>query len=395
MNDLPNLTDYKKYVLKNEGVIGRVHKNESDTIIEKTWWNDIGARVAYIYDYYADDQQDNVKGFDPKESTTKTKINIKFQTQQSASLSKDQVAYLVQFMPSQENPLDYYDERMGKYFAEFPIGCYIDIPDEKNVYRKWLICDISLDQQFIKYEVLPCNYRFMWIDRTDGEPIKRKMWGVARLRNSYNSGIWTDYKFTTVENQDQMWLPMNDISSKLFYNQRLIVSAPIKEPITWQITKPENLHPFGINKLTLYQTKFDINNDYINYETGEMFADYYSSGVSPVNETTQNNSPYVEIINSSISNELKIFGSKKTLTSTIHYLDGSVDNINAEWEFSIDGEIIGLTDNRIKIEQDTNYSYKISAISNSVINKVLKVKISCDYNGTELTDELGMYIGSL
>ena len=135
-----------------------------------------------------------------------------------------------------------------------------------------------------------------------------------------------------------MWLPMNDISANLYYDQRIIVSSLIKEPITWQISKVENIHPFGINKLTLSQTKFNPNTDYVNLDTGEMYADYYKNSV-PLNEDTT-----LLSINSP-SKTIKIGGSKRRITSSINTSESS-------WRFVIDGNNAGSL---LDIDYGPNY----------------------------------------
>lgn len=47
-------------------------------------------------------------------------------------------------MTTQYNPITYYDDVfVEKWDAEFPIGLYCDLPDEKGIYRKWLVVDRS------------------------------------------------------------------------------------------------------------------------------------------------------------------------------------------------------------------------------------------------------------
>jgi len=43
---------------------------------------------------------------------------------------------------------------------------------------------------------------------------------------------------------------MNEISATIFYNQRLIISAPINEPLAWRLTKVEDVSPKGVRRLT-------------------------------------------------------------------------------------------------------------------------------------------------
>lgn len=385
---MPSLADYKQYVLKNHSQTGTVHKNNADLVIEQTWENDVSAVKAYIYDYYHDDQKESEKGYNPTESLTKTPIDAKFFVDNYNTLSKDQVPYLLQFKPTQDNPLEYFET---KYKAEFPVGLYIDIPDNKGVYRKWLICDRSFDRQFVKYNILPCNYELLWIDNVNGTPTKRRMWGVSRSRNSYNSGIWTDYKFTTIENQDQFWLPVNDISIRITYNQRLIVSALMDEPITWQVTKPEHRHPFGVAKLTLYQTKFDTEHDYVNFDTGEMWADYFSYGITPTTQSDITTSDYVELRYSGKSMVLKVNGTAKKMTAILHEGGSQTEDITPNWNIVYDGNVITESNEDIIIRYEDNKLF-FTAISENALNKTITVKATV--NGIE-SEAQELYITAL
>ena len=211
--------------------------------------------------------------------------------------------------------------------------------------------------QFTKYLVLPINYNFMWIERNGKERIKRRMWAVLKSQNSYNSGLWTDLRFTTQENQDKVLLPLNSITDKIWYTDdqsktmRVLVSAFTDHPIAWKISKVENSQPLGIQRLTLYQTFFEQNHDYIEkdsdgYITG-MWADYFSDGVTPTDPSTPTLLPSVCSKISASTDSLKVGGSYKTLTLNI--FKDSDDDITKEysdatftWSCSIDDE--DLTD---------------------------------------------------
>ena len=208
---MPSFREAKRIYGSNL-TIGQQLKQMSDMAMEETWDNNIQSKVCYIYDYYHDDQPDK-KDHMTYERTTKTRIDAKFIVKSYQSIDKDQVDYYIQFKPSQpveftkNDQLYYYEQDFRrKYGAEFPTGLYCDIPDEKGVYRKWMIILSEPANQFTKYLVLPINYNFMWIERNGKERIKRRMWAVLRSQNSYNSGLWTDLRFTTQENQDKVLL---------------------------------------------------------------------------------------------------------------------------------------------------------------------------------------------
>lgn len=160
--------------------MGKAMKWHSDLQMEASWNADLQAKECYIYDYYHDSEPDLNKGLSPSTDPQKTRIDAKYIVTQYPTLSKDQVEYHIMFRPSQKNPLSYFDTTYSKYKTEFPIGLFIDIPDNTGVYNRWMICSRDYEQQFVKYSVLPCNYHFKWIY----EYQKYEMWGVARMRNS-------------------------------------------------------------------------------------------------------------------------------------------------------------------------------------------------------------------
>jgi hypothetical protein len=345
---------------KNYPTLGEKLKSDSDRVMELTWDNDVQSKKAYIYDYWHDDHPD-IKDHMTYENTVKTCIDIKFIVKSYQSVDKDQVDYYIMFKPSQkiefteDDELFYYENDFHKkYLAEFPIGLYIDIPDDRGVYRKWLIVLSEPANQFPKYLVLPINYRFMWIENTGKERVKRKMWSVLKSQNSYNSGLWTDLRFTSQENQDKVWLPINSITDKIWYtnstdtNMRVLVSAPTDKAIAWNISKVENAKPFGIQKLTLYQDFFDQHRDYIEKDKNGniigMWADYYDSSIEPTDPDTPSTTPSsITAKISASTSSIKVGGSFRTLTTNL--FNESNEDITSEyenslftWTCNIDGE---------------------------------------------------------
>lgn len=389
MNEL-----YKKRLSVEGRTVGMSRKKVSDMIINHTWNNDIQSKKCYIYDFFHDTEHDLYSDLKPNLSPLKCEVDAKFIVTQYASLSKDQVEYHILFRPGFTNPLDYFQKEYSeKYKSEFPIGMYIDIPNDEGVYYRWMICSKELGNQFVKYLVLPCNYRFQWIF----DHKKYEMWGIARLRNSYNSGLWTDYKTTSVENQDSMWLPLNKYSENIYYNQRFIISHPIYNPskdifpITWEVSKVEGLHPFGIQKVVIYQDIFNKNTDYVELDENNniigMWADYYDSQITP--ETIM---PEPEVGNHSVitchgvNAELKIGGSYKKLSCNFYNNWGDeITDITGVWIFTVD---------------DVDVSSHITILNTDVEN-VIKIKFDNDQNFigkvliVHVSDDAGEYSSTL
>lgn len=394
---MPSLETARRIAsMKNNGAktIGQIHKENSDFVMEQTFFNDPQAKVCYIYDYFHDDKPWLAEDI-THENTTKTKIDAKFIVTKYSSIDKDQVEYHLQFRPSQPvrftegDELYYYETDYKKrYSVQFPIGLFVDIPDEKNVYRKWLIVAKEEGNQFLKYSVLPCDYYLHWIEVNGTERIKRKMWCVSRAMNSYTSGRWIDRYMLGLDDIQKIWIPINPITENLSYvdndrkNKRIVLSALIKKPNVWQVSKVENTKPLGIIKITLDQDSWDEHTDYVNLETGEMYADYYDSEIAPTDPTEPTPTPSTNYgtITASTST-IKIGGSYKTLTMTIYDESGtditdSYSDVEFKWSCSIDG--VDLTDNTDIITwlDGTAFNKKKIKFSNdrSYLEKILEVK---------------------
>ncbi len=170
-----NFNDYKR--IQSAKTMPQKRRQYSHDIFNQTFDEDAAYRQCYIYDYEHDDHKDMAKGMS-HEGSSKTAIDTKYLVTQYGSLSKDQVEYHLVFRYGQE-PISYYSESFGAN-AEFPIGLYVDVPDENGEYRRWMICSRDMEPDFVKYSILPCNYLLHWVK--NGRLFK--MWGIARLRNS-------------------------------------------------------------------------------------------------------------------------------------------------------------------------------------------------------------------
>ena len=399
---MPSLSTARRIAsMKNNGAktIGQIRKEESDFLMEQTWDGDIQSKVCYIYDYLHDDQPD-LNSHMTYENTTKTRIDAKFIVTQYGSISKDQVPFHIQFKPSQpleftqDDELYYFEtDYRSKYDFKFPLSLYIDIPNEKNVYEKWIIVMQEQGNQFTKFDVLPCNYRFEWIEVDGQNRYKRRMWGCDRQQLSYTAGTWVDRYFHSLDNVEKSYLPLNPITENINYvgedgeNQRMIVSAKVKNCTVWKVTKIENTHPIGLLQLTFSQSSFDVHSDYIERDENDkiigMWADYYGvSDISPTDPTEPTPTPSLNYSTITASTStIKIGGSYKTLTVTVFDENGTditdtYSDADFEWHCSIDGvdftnntDVItwldGTTFNKQKIKFSNDRSY---------LEKILEVK---------------------
>lgn len=396
---------------KNNGAktIGQIYKEESDWAMEQTWDNDIQSKICYIYDFYHDDQPRLAEGM-TYENTTKTRIDAKFIVKSYQSMDKDQVDYYIQFKPTQKTHFSEGDELYyfetdyrKKYHNDNFIGLFIDIPNDENIYEKWMILRTEPANQFPKYLILKCNYELMWIENNGTEKIKRRMWSVLKMQSSYNSGLWTDLRFTSQENQDKVWLPLNPITEKIWYtnesskNMRVLVSSFTDNAIAWQISKVENAQPLGVQKLTLYQDFFDQHRDYIEKDSDGniigMWASYFDSEITPTDPSTPTTPPSsITARISASTSTIKVGGSYKNLT--VNLFNDSNEDITTEyadatftWTCFIDNE--DWTD-KVTWRAGTEYNQKKVKFPSdtSTIGKILSVKCEIVKNNLPIKSEI-------
>lgn len=379
--------------------LGQIYKEESDFLMEETWDNSVTSKTCYIYDHFHDDFFTDEHGITRSlaegmtyENTNKTKIDAKFIIKSYQSMDKDQVEYYLMFRPSQPvrfnegDDLYYYETDFRKrYSATFPIGLWVDLPDDRGVYHKWLICRNEPANQFPKYLILPANYELMWVEKNNEKRIKRRMWCVLRQQMSYTSGVYVDRVFGHTDNQNKLILPMNSITEKFWYtdddskNMRVIVSALMENPTVWKITKCESASPLGLQKLTLYTNFFNEHTDYVNLETGEMYANYFDSEIAPTDPSIPITPPSsITARISASTSTIKVGGSYKNLT--VNLFNDSDEDITTEyadatftWTCAIDNE--DWTD-KVTWRAGTEYNQKKVKFPNntSVIGKILSVK---------------------
>ncbi len=278
--------DYKnKYTVST---IGQQLKQMSDEVVQETWDNNITSRQCYIYDYYHDDQADMEYGYNPALSRTKVPVKLKFIVKTYKSMAKDDPEYHIMFEPDVWNSMsckpDWFVKNYQVLGIEFPIGLFVDIPDDRGVYHRWLCVYFEYANQFPKIGILRCNHRFQWIETNGVYRHKRQMWGINSSQSSYTSGLYTDHKMTSFDEQDKFYLPYNLITSELRHDMRLFISMLQREPWAYRITKVNNTTPKGIMTYTVKQDRFDQEHDYVQLDPnapdyGDMYASYYLSSV--------------------------------------------------------------------------------------------------------------------
>lgn len=174
---------------------------------------------------------------------------------------------------------------------------------------------------------------------------------------------------------------------------RVIVGAPVPNPAVWKISKVENNNPIGLQRLTLYQTFFDPNRDYIERdENGRiigMWADYWDYKTQPDNHEKSEDItlPPSNIVCklSASTPELKIGGTYKLITAKIYDnsnedITDNYSSIEPVWTCSIDGEDftnkvtwLKYKDYQMKLKfpNDKKYLTKILTVRCTVTDKIV------------------------
>ena len=376
---MPSFDSYKKQ-LGNPKTNGEARKLESDMIMMQTWYEDISSKTAYFYNQERDEEFNVREDLHP-ERTHKIPIEVKLFEIEYNSLSKDEQGFHLQFKPDfkYKEAVPYYDDEFTwRWNAHFPIGLYFDYPDSNDIFHRYLVVGQyrQYANQFPTWIALPCDHKLQWIYKNQ----KYESWGVLRSQSSYNSGVWTDYKLTSIENQKIIWLPMNDITRTIFYDQRVVISQYRDEPVVWSCSKVEDMNVRGIARYTFAQDLWNAHTDFIEKdEDGNvigMWCDYFDNGeVIPTPPLEPISNIYSVISYSGLKPDMRIGGSYKKFTVTF-YDDGEViEHKEGAWTFRIDG---------------VNVSDMITTLDNSqstdVAENQIKAKIaaSADYIGKTL-----------
>lgn len=377
-----HFNDYRKVItMDNVHTNGQRHAYESQDIVENTWHDDPASMVVYLYDYYHDDEPDKNIGLHPENSKTKIPVDIKYSVNSYQSMEKDTVDYRIMFKPSYRCNIPYYKEKFEDIVhSSFPTGLYLDKQNEKGVWERWLVVAEANthNNDFPTWSILPCDYKYQWVIKGK----KHEMWGVGRSQNSYNAGIWAEYRTERTENQTKFILPYNDISKTIFYRQRMVVSVPLPEPIVWRITKVEGLNSPGIIHYTLYQDLWNDHTDVIELdEDGKvvgMWADLINEINQPNNTPTlpnpELNGDYAEITYAGRDPHIKVNGSYKAVTVT-YYNSKEIlkDQTPGDWSYYIDDT--DATDLIKVLETDNSNTIKIKFLGDEeYLGKVLTVK---------------------
>lgn len=318
-------------------------RKQSNLVIEQTWERDPNFRRVYVVKVD--------KGL-PKVTWRMQQFDVKFNIKTYQSITSDEVAYLLQFRHGAESR-----------HPEIAIGSYVYMEDEDGNWKWWMLVHFDERPMFRQWSILECNHIFKWV--ANGKIYN--CLGVHRIQQSYNSGSWDGRSFTFVDDITAAWLPSNSDTYTIGYNQRFIISDPnYYPPLTWTVSKLENVQPLGLTKLKFTQETFDPIHD--NAELG--LANYFDSPIEPTPSGDDIKPQNVYIKYNGDKPSIKVSGSYKVFTAMFQSVGTTIDR----WY---------ITEDIRDITTDTNYSIifngntvKIKANRNyDLVGKVIKVRV--------------------
>ena len=334
-------------------------------------------------------------------------VDAKYQYHVAPSISKDAVDYYLQFRPNVHFPIGTYvivKDDMAKSlhtFEEdkklFSLEYQRRVQEMDNQPQLWMIVGRNNATQFVRYNILKCNWNFQWI--VDGE-IKNCI-GCVRNANSYTSGIWTDEYSTSLNNLTSAWLPdlkyiyenaIDDFgidnNQTIVYGTRFMLSHNDYDPRVYRVTKILDLAPQGIIKLSLKQDDLNKKTDNINLRICDYFTDTGNIVVNQPDLEYTNPSLGSEIVSMTINDDGEL-EKAQTLNTTLHlgetvyykanYLPNGSE-IDPEWRIEIVGdytpEEVSYYEKLVKITELDDYTVSIRpGKANSLIGKKFRLTV--------------------
>ena len=344
--------DFKNRMARQGSYMGQVLKNQADVIMDSTFSRDPAYRVCYLQNIDTIFPEQTLYGYkqarsvfagkevyDMDELRGFEKIEAKYLVKSYYNIQSDTIDYMLQFRPNVHGTN-----------ANIRVGAYVFIPDDLGVYNLWLIVARDDRPQFPQFYVLRCDFIAKWhISKEDSvryegcrvDTGSYYYWCVARMQSSYNSGVWTDYSTTSVENQKKIWLPTNNDTQTIVYNEHITMSDNPYRRTSWEVTKYVDTEPKGLVKLTLaqqleYSQRDDLSwvntySDEISDTNHGVAYDFYEprtndktlhTEVLPLDvvEVHEANEDENLITFSGVKPSLKVGGSYKTFTANLNIL---------------------------------------------------------------------------
>ena len=196
--------------------------------------------------------------------------------------------------------------------------------------------------------------------------------------------MWLDRVFESPDNITKCILPYNDVTKNLFYDERLIISVDLLQPLAWRVSKVEPFASRGNILYTLKQDLFDPHHDYIERDSDGkiigMWCDYFNESNlpsdKPIEPDPQSMGDYAEIDYAGAEPHIKVNGSYKAVTVSYYNSNELLkDQTPGEWSYSIDdtdaGELVKVLSQtnpntvKIKFLGDETYLGKVLTVKNT------------------------------
>ena len=349
---------YKSRMAHRGANMSEMLRMQSNMVIEQTWDRDPNYRCVYVV---------RVNSGLPEVTAKHELIDVKFNIKTYQAITSDEVSYMLQFRHGEE-----------KRHPEIDIGSYVYMEDEDGEWKWWLLCHLDERPAFRQYQILECNWTLGWV-------VNNKIYhclAVQRVQQSYNSGSWDGDRLTFTDNVTSVWLPTNNDTLTIGYNQRFLISDEKRfPPICYQTSKIEDTQPLGLTKLKFTQETYNPTTD--NYEL--MLADYYNSNITPeVSNIEEELVGTAAIAYSGTKPTIKVGGSWKTFTPA--FSDETVTV--SKWTISDEnGDISG--DTNYIIERDGDLLKLKVSLNYYLIGKVLIIQlIGSDGSAAEVSIEI-------
>lgn len=326
---------YKNRIAHRGKNMSEMLRMQSNMIIEQTWERDPNYRQVYVV---------KVNRGLPEVTAQHELIDVKFNIHSYQSISSDEVAYMLQFRHGEE-----------KRHPEIAIGSYVYMADEDGKWKWWLLVHEDERPMFRQWQCLECNWTLGWV-------VNNTIYhclAVQRIQQSYNSGSWDADRTTAVDNVTAVWLPTNDDTLTIGYNQRFLISDPRRyPPLCYQASKIEDTQPIGLTKLKFTQETYSQQTD--NFEL--MLANYYGSSIEPqpLDLVTEMIEP-AAITFSGMSATIRVGGSFKIFTpvfkdAAVTVSKWSISDENGDISSDTENYTIDYDGNKLKLKVAQNYN---------------------------------------
>jgi hypothetical protein len=350
-------SDMYKNILNIKGRnLSQVRQYNSAMVMNATFTGDIGYKQVYILD--------KEKGWIYEDA--------KYSKHATPSILKDAVDYYLQFRPR----------------IHYPVGTYVFIPNDMDyeigfeedepsnpfedenfdVDKLWMIVGRNDANEFVRYNIIKCNWNFRWIARVNGENKVLNVFGSVRNANSYTSGVWAADYTTSLDNVTNAWLPdtyllYGDKLSEfnlcdtryLRHEHRFMLTHNKLDPKVYAVTKVQDLVPQGVIKLTLKQDELDETRDNVDL----MLCDYYNgSGEIVTKQESHVDDTAKSFLWSAIIDENGVLQRNREQNRILHiakisyynvefFLKNKLQDLNAEWRIDYNGNS-DLSEDEIK-----------------------------------------------